>query len=150
MTNSTDPTDTDKTTLGRECRRLLRAADQVSLATLDESGNPYVSLVLIACRADATPVLMFSELAEHTQNLKRNTAVSLLIDGTRELEVPLTGAWATLQGHVEKSTDPGDRQRFLNRHPNAAINANFSDFAVYTVEPARAHLVAGFGRIDWI
>lgn len=146
----TDPTDTEKYSLGRECRLLLRAAGQASLATLDETGAPYASLVMTACRPDGTPILLLSDLAEHTQNIKRDPQVSILIDGTAGLDDPLSGARVTLQGAAAESEDTADRQRFLNRHPSAAIYADFADFAVYTVDIARAHLVAGFGRIDWI
>jgi putative heme iron utilization protein len=40
--------------------------------------------------------------------------------------------------------------RFVNRHPSAATSAGFGDFRLYRMDLARAHLVAGFGRIRWI
>ena len=36
---------------------------------------------------------------------------------------------------------------YLRRHPDAEMFANFADFSFYRMEIARAHLVAGFGRI---
>ncbi len=40
--------------------------------------------------------------------------------------------------------------RFTARHPSAAAYAGFADFRLYRLEIARAHLVAGFGRIHAI
>jgi len=42
------------------------------------------------------------------------------------------------------------RQRFLARHGDAAGYADFADFAVYHLAVERGHLVAGFGKIEWI
>ncbi len=45
---------------------------------------------------------------------------------------------------------PAQRARFLARHPSAAAYAGFADFSLVRIEPRRAHLVAGFGRIAWV
>ena len=42
----------------------------------------------------------------------------------------------------------GLHRRFLARHPDAGMYAGFKDFAFYRVAVERAHLVAGFGKID--
>jgi putative heme iron utilization protein len=76
--------------------------------------------------------------------------VALLFDGTAGLAEPLTGARATVLGRAERSADERLRARFLARHPGAALYAGFGDFHLYRVAVERAHLVAGFGRIDWI
>lgn len=137
-------------------RRLIRAADRASLATLDcgdgerAGGAPYASLVLVACDHDGSPLLLISGLADHTRNIARDNRVSLLFDGTAGLAEPLTGARATIQGRVSASTAERHRARFLARHPSAAMYAGFRDFAFYLVAVERAHLVAGFGRIHWL
>ena len=135
-------------------RRLLRAADRAALgSTLADPaavGGPYVSLVLLASDHDAAPLLLLSDLAEHSKNIAADPRVALLIDGTAGLPDPLTGPRVTLLGDARKCTEPGGRARFLARHPAAADYAGFKDFNLYRVETARAHLVAGFGRIHWI
>ncbi|HAA91027.1 MAG TPA: heme iron utilization protein [Rhodospirillaceae bacterium] len=147
---TSDQTDIDKNELGRDCRLLLRRANRATLATIDEGKDPYASLVIIACRPNGTPILLLSNLAEHTKNLTLNSQVSLLIDGTQGLDDPLTGARVTIQGRIAKSEDTNDRRRFLNRHSSASVYADFADFSFYSVNLTRGHLVAGFGRIDWI
>lgn len=131
-------------------RRLLRAADRAALSTVDGEGHPYGSLVLLACEHDAAPILLISALAEHSRNIARDPRVALLVDGTAGQDDPLTGPRLTVLGEARPSHDAAAHARFLTRHPAARRYADFGDFAFYRVAVSRAHLVAGFGRIDWI
>jgi heme iron utilization protein len=135
---------------GLTVRRLMRSCDRAALATSLIDGAPYASLVLFALDLDATPLLLLSDLAEHSRNIGRDCRVSLLIDGTGGLADPLTGARATLVGRAETVADDRLMARFIARHPSAAGFAGFADFKLYQMTPARAHLVAGFGRIRWV
>ncbi len=140
-----------KNKLGAQARALVRSRDRGSLATaMKDTGWPYASLVMIACDAAANPLLMISELAEHTQNILSENRVGLLIDGTEGLDNPLTGTRVTLVGRAEKSTDPQHMARYIARHEEAALYAGFADFALYRLEVERVHTVAGFGAIHWI
>ena len=52
-------------------RDLMRMVVKGSLATLDRvSGAPYVSMVNLAADHDGSPLLLLSDLARHTANLK--------------------------------------------------------------------------------
>jgi hypothetical protein len=146
---------------GTLVRRLIRGADRATLATLERGegehgegeragGSPYASLVLAACDHDGAPLLLISTLADHTRNIAADGRVSLLFDGTGGRAEPLTGPRATIQGRAHITSAPRHRQRYLARHPSAAMYAGFRDFAFYRVEVARAHLVAGFGSIHWL
>jgi heme iron utilization protein len=130
-------------------RRLIRSIDRAALATSRE-GWPYASLVLAATDPEGRPLLLLSNLAEHTKNLKREPRASLLFDGTAGLDDPLTGARVSLLGEVAAIEEPALLARYKRRHPSAAPYAGFADFRLYRLMPARAHLVAGFGRIDWV
>lgn len=134
-------------------RRLLRASDRAALATLlpgPQGPAPYASLALIAVDHDLTPILLLSRLAVHTQAIASDPRISLLLDGTAGLDHALTGARVSLMGRAEISSEPRLRARYIARHPEAAMYAGFGDFSFYRVAIDRAHLVAGFGRIDWI
>ena len=90
-------------------RRLLRASDRAALSTAlrddrDETW-PYGSLVLVACDHDGAPLLLLSDLAEHSGNIAHDPRLSLLFDDTAGLDDPLTGARLTLLGRAEIS-DP--------------------------------------------
>jgi putative heme iron utilization protein len=130
-------------------RLLMRSHDRASLGT-SLAGAPYASLVLAATAADGAPLLLISDLAQHTANIAGDPRVALLFDGTGGFDEPLTGPRVTILGRAERSADAQLRVRYLARHPSAAHYSGFADFHLYRVVVERAHLVAGFGRIDWI
>ena len=136
-------------TPARQARAVIRATDRAALATSQE-GWPFASLVLAALDHDGTPLLLISDLSEHAKNIKREPRVSLLFDGTQGLDDPLTGPRVTVLGEARVSAEKHLMQRFLARHPAAELYAGFADFHLYRIAVARAHLVAGFGRIHWI
>lgn len=144
--------------MSRTVRALLRGLDRAALATAlpappgGEGGAawPYASLVLVAVDHDLSPILLLSDLAEHTKAIAADSRVSLLFDGTGGLDQPLTGPRVTLLGRAARTTDERLGQRFLCRHPDAAMYAGFKDFHFYRVALERAHLVAGFGKIRWL
>ena len=128
-------------------KKLLREARSGALATLMAgSGDPYASLVNVATEASGAPLLLLSKLAVHTNNIIADARVSLMLDERKEGD-PLEGARVMLNGTAAATGDPAARPRYLARHPSAEMFAGFGDFAFYRLEIARAHLVAGFGRI---
>jgi putative heme iron utilization protein len=148
---------TDEIDVAPYCRRIIRAADRAALATTAVKGKggvggpwPYASLVLTACDGPGNPLLLISDLADHTRNMRADARVSLLYDGTGGLDDPLTGPRVTLQGEAEQVEDGSLMDTYLVRHPSAKTYSDFKDFHLFRVRPLRAHLVAGFGRIHWI
>jgi len=128
-------------------KKLLREGRTGALATLMlGTGDPYCSLVNVATTVDGTPLLLLSRLAVHTKNLLSDPRVSIMIDERREGD-PLQGARVMLMGRAAATDDPNARRRYLERQSDAAIFADFGDFAFYGVALSGAHLVAGFGRI---
>src|SRR5512146_2764425 len=130
-------------------RRLIRSRDRAALAT-SLGGRPYVSLVATACDSDASPLLLLSDLAQHTRNLHADPRVSLLFEAADEHADPLAAPRLTVIGRAERCADPLAAARFAARHPASAAYRDFGDFNLYRVIVERGHLVAGFGRIAWI
>jgi heme iron utilization protein len=130
-------------------RRLLRSRDRGALATILH-GAPYASLVLVAADLDASPLLLLSDLAQHSRNISFEPRVSLLLDATEGNPDPLAGPRLTVLGRANAVDDRRLLARFTARHPTAALYVGFADFRLYRVAVDRAHLVAGFGRIEWI
>jgi len=143
------PDDKDNRALGAAARRLIRGRDHAALGT-SLAGRPFVSLVATACDSDATPLLLLSDLAQHTKNLLADASVSLLFEDVAGHADPLAGPRLTLLGRAEQCDDPPAAARFAARHPASASYAGFADFHLYRVVVGRGHLVAGFGRIAWI
>jgi putative heme iron utilization protein len=130
-------------------RLLARKCTRAVLAT-SLNGAPYASLVLFAVDVDARPLLLLSDLAQHSRNIAFDPRVSLLLDATDCHLDPLNGPRLTLLGRALANDDPRCLERFVAHHPSSAGYAGFRDFHLYRVVVERGHLVAGFGRIDWI
>ncbi len=147
-----------------EVRQLIRAVDRATLATTmraesaagtDFTGAAYGSLVLMACSIDGDPLLLLSDLADHTKNLQSNPTCSLMLDGTGDLDDPLTGQRITLMGkmdHLDRSEPDAEAafDRFTARHPSASLYRSFGDFNMYRFTCASAHMISGFGKIYWL
>jgi len=139
--------------IAREARELVRentTAALASAAPAEGGAWPYASFVTVACDLDAAPILLLSDLAEHTKNIKAEPKVSLLFTATGGGGDPLARGRVSVLGKAVESDAARHRERFLARHQAARDYASFRDFHFYKVEVARAHLVAGFGRIHWI
>ncbi len=138
-----------------EIRRLLDETGEAALATRlvsEPEGPPYVSLVLLGRDARPDPLLLISQLADHTKNLSADPAASLLLRPETKGD-PLAQARVTLLGRAVREPEErraANKAAFLERHPSAAIYADFGDFAFWRFETEKAHLVAGFGRIHWL
>ncbi len=130
-------------------RRLVRGATTVTLATAARAagGWPHASLALVAVDHDGAPILLVSDLAEHSRNMAADDRVSLLVDGTAGFDDRLDAPRLSLRGRAAKSVEPRHRARFLARHPSAATYADFGDFHFWRVALEGGHLVAGFGRV---
>ena len=134
---------------GVEARRLIRRTGHAALAT-SLGGRPFASLVAVSAAFDATPLMLLSDLAQHTRNLAAQPLVSLLFAPPGENPDPLAAPRLSLLARAERSDDPPLLERFVARHPASAGYAGFGDFHLYRAAIERGHLVAGFGRIEWV
>jgi putative heme iron utilization protein len=134
---------------GAEARRLIRSGSHVGLATILD-GRPYASLVAVASDFDASPLLLLSDLAQHTRNLRAEPQVSLLFEDTAGHADPLASARLSVLGRALRCDDPRAAARFAARHPESAGYSGFADFHLYRVTIDRGHFVGGFGRIAWL
>ncbi len=126
-------------------RTLLEQARHGALGTLQE-GHPYTTLVQVASLG-GTPLLLLSDLAEHTKNLRVDPRASLLVweEGADD---PLMAGRVTLLGRLAESSE--GREVYLERHPGAAQYAGFKDFHFFTLVVESARYVGGFGRMSWV
>jgi heme iron utilization protein len=142
----------DRASVALAGRGIIRRSRSAALATSigNQDGHPYASFVTVACDMDGSPVMLFSELADHTQNLSVEPRASLLFEATSRRRNPQTGPRVTLSGKIRKTKDKRLSARFLARHPDAALYAGFGDFAFYKMTVDRAHWVGGFAKARWL
>ena len=138
----------DKAAIAADARSLLRRTFKGSLATIEHvNGYPYASLITLATDPSGAPIFLISTLARHTANLVKDPRASILVDATGALADPLQGARVTVWGRAEKAGDERVRRRFLSRHKEAQVYADFPDFAFWRLQVEGAHYIGGFGRI---
>jgi putative heme iron utilization protein len=137
-----------KTEVAASARGLMRRAFKGSLATIDRANDyPYASLITLATDPSGAPIFLISKLARHTANLANDDRASVLIDETGVLADPLQGARLSLYGRAEPTPEEEVRRRFLARHPEAAVYADFPDFSFWRLKVEGGHFIGGFGRI---
>ena len=124
----------------------------LSTAAADLDGHPYGSLVLFALH-EGSPVLLVSEMAEHTRNLHASPRCSLLAVEAGP-DNPLALGRVTLLGTAARATggelEAATREAFLQRHPEGRFYADFEDFHFWRLQVTGVRYIGGFGRMSWV
>ncbi|MEM9566198.1 MAG: pyridoxamine 5'-phosphate oxidase family protein [Actinomycetota bacterium] len=134
-------------------RTLCWQRSRATLSTLTADGFPYGSVVSYAPDHGGAPVVLVSDMAEHTVNARRDTRASMLItaaasDGDAD---PLGMARCTLVGHMELVDDQASvREAYLERHPYAGYYVDFTDFGFWRLDVSQIRYVGGFGHMSWV
>jgi len=141
-----------KAEISGAARQLLRSRRSATMATAlaSDGGRPYASLITVACDVDGSPILLLSDLSDHSRNLAADPRASLLFEDAGRRANPQTGPRLTLLGRIAVDDEPRLRRRFLARHPGAVLYAVFADFHVYRLSVDRAYWVGGFGQARWL
>jgi putative heme iron utilization protein len=135
----------------RLARKLLRTARYGALASLEPgTGAPFASRVATATDVAGDPLILVSQLSEHTGFILADPRCSLLL-GEPGGGDPLAYARITLTcraERLERDTPEGDEagRRYLNRHPKAKLYAGFKDFSFFRLKIVKASLNGGFAR----
>jgi heme iron utilization protein len=141
-------TDAEAIRLGRT---LIRTARYGALAALEPgSGAPLASRVAVATDLDGTPLILVSQLSEHTGAIVADPRCSLLL-GEPGKGDPLAHPRISLRCRAirierEAPDQPRIERRYLNRHPKAKLYAGFADFGFFRLVVERASLNGGFGK----
>ena len=132
-------------------RTLVAANRMATLSTLTAEGYPYGSVVSYATDALGQPIVLISEMAEHTVNARGDDRVSLLVVDLAGDGDPLGKARLTMVGRLELLDAPGElRDRYLELHPYASYYADFTDFGFWRLNTESVRYVGGFGHMSWV
>lgn len=140
-------------TVARHARHLMHRLAQGVLSThsLELEGYPFGSIVTFCTDGLGQPVMLLSDIAQHTANIQANPRVSLTLAEVAD-DAQAAGR-LTLLGDVERIGDAkasGIAERYLRRFPAAARYHETHDFAYYRLRLVRARYIGGFGRIHWV
>ena len=131
-------------------RTLLRSCFHGALATHSRrlQGYPYASIVPFMLDRDANPIMLLSQLAEHTRNIEADERVSLVAHAPDD-DVQ-SAPRLTLIGSCRRAADRTQLAgRYLRYFPSAARLLDL-DFDFYRITATAFRYVAGFGSVHWL
>ncbi len=131
---------------------LLWGRRTAALGTVDDAGQPAVSMVPFAMAADAgVLVLHISALAAHTGHLRQRPQAALMVTAMETPGQPvhaLPRLSLQVQARLlcpEDAEWPACRAAYLARFPEAEPMTQLADFCFAALQPTGGRHVAGFG-----
>lgn len=135
-----------------EARQLLRAHRYGALCTLSKKfdGHPFGSITPYLVNHDGSLLILISDLAEHTKNIKADSRVSLITHNQNDPYIQTQGR-VTVIGNATHVPDR-DRVglRYLRYFPEAQTYFAMHDFQFYRIVPQAIRYIGGFGNIHWV
>jgi putative heme iron utilization protein len=137
------PTDDQARALARA---LIKSATFAALGVLIDD-VPHVTRIAITTDEAGNPVTLVSDLSHHTQAMRADPRVSLLLGEPGDKGDPLTHPRLTLQARADfLNKTAAQRARYLKQYPKAKLYIDFVDFHLVRLVPEKAFLNGGFGR----
>jgi putative heme iron utilization protein len=133
---------------------LLAAGKVGVLSTLSsrKPGWPLGTLVSYALDGVGRPIFLFTELAQHTRNLRVDPRASLFVQEAGARNPQSSGRLALLGTLTEV---PGGemseaRDRYVAVHPEGRSFAELGDFLFWHMNVEDVHVVGGFAKAGWM
>jgi nitroimidazol reductase NimA-like FMN-containing flavoprotein (pyridoxamine 5'-phosphate oxidase superfamily) len=142
----------DREEMKRVLRELFAAQKLAVLATCDEHGHPYTSLMAFAVTDDLDRFLLATERSSRKfANLSAQPRVALLIDSRSNRDSDLQEALAvTVLGRAEE-VDPAERdallQLYVARHPQLEAFVTSPSCALILVQVEVYYVASQFQRV---
>ncbi len=136
---------------GAEARRFARAQFNGVLSTLSRrlEGFPFGSVAPFVLDHAGRPLILISEIAEHTRNIDADPRVSLIVQPYSP-DMQVTGRVTVLGQAVRMADKAVLGARYLRHFPQAEGYFAMHDFHLYRIEPVKVRWIGGFGRIHWV
>jgi heme oxygenase (biliverdin-IX-beta and delta-forming) len=138
-----------------EVRALLQKERNAVLCTISKKieGWPFGSISPYTATNAGEPIILISEIAEHTRNLRADARVSLIVQDSNAIKDPQAGARATLIGYAMPVPEPyleDASRRYLQSFPNSASFFDAHDFTLFQIKVSKVRFIGGFGEIYWL
>lgn len=138
-----------------EVRALLQKERNAVLCTISKKieGWPFGSISPYTTMNTGEPVILISEIAEHTRNLRADARVSLIVQDSNAINDPQAGARVTLIGYAMPVPEPyleDASRRYLQLFPNSASFFDAHDFTLFQINVSKVRFIGGFGEIYWL
>ncbi|TDI81481.1 MAG: HugZ family protein [Caldithrix sp.] len=139
------------TGIPQEARSLLASQYFGVLSTISDkvAGYPFGSVVPYSLNRNGEPVILISDIAEHTKNIVADPRVSLTVleHGVEDVQ---GSARLTLLADAAKiaANDTGDR--YYRRFPQSKDYHRTHNFDFYCLASVTIRYIGGFGKIHWL
>jgi heme iron utilization protein len=130
---------------------LLHDAPSAVLATHSThvAGYPFATALPCATDERHCPILLMSQLAEHTKNVLADPRCSVLVVDHHHPDV-LAAPRMTVMGEVARiDASPLLASRYLRYHPEAETYLALGDFTFFRLVPTHIRYIGGFGDMAW-
>lgn len=137
---------------------LLNACYQSVLSTLslEYQGYPFGSVAPFCLDASGQPLLLISDIAQHTKNLKADARASMIVfergdDIQSCARLTLLGrVQALAEGDLAEADIEAAAERYYRYFPQSRDYHRTHDFRFYRLQVERCRFIGGFGRIHWL
>lgn len=130
---------------------LSQGGGVLSTHSVEVEGYPFGSVTPYCLDYDFSPVILISDLAQHTKNIKSNENVCLTIIQDSDQTNKQNKGRLSFLGRAQKVENPEFiKLRYLNYFPSAAAYFETHSFDFYKIIPTRIRFIGGFGKIYWI
>jgi len=135
---------------GEDGYKLVKKS-KIGVLSTDYKGAPFGSLTPYVLH-EGRPVIFISDLAIHTENIKKNSACSLTVFKIDKKNL-FNSSRITFIGKMvkvpEKELD-AIKKMYFDRFKDAKQFKDFQDFNFYKMEIKEIFWVGGFGDIQWL
>jgi len=138
-----------------DVKQLLARERSGVLSTLSakEAGWPFGSITPYALLETGEPIILISEIAEHTRNVRHDARVSLLVQDSGSIGKPQAGARVTMLGYampLPASFIDHGRSVYTSLFPDSVDYFSAHDFTLYMIVTTQIRYIGGFGDIHWV
>ncbi len=136
----------------KDARDLVRSQVNAVLSTLSSEmdGWPFGSVAPYILDYEGHAILLLSDLAQHSRNIKKDDRVSLLAWEQEKGDIQQAGRVTLLGRAREIEGTDSLRDRYLRYLPQAQQYFAIHDFRFYRLSVERVRFIGGFGDIHWV
>ena len=121
----------------------------LSTHSVDLPGYPFGSLTPYCLDYQGQPIILISNIAQHTQNISHNHKVSLISHDPQPDNSQASGR-VTYIADALKLDDTDIADRYYRFYPESQGYHQSHDFDFYTLRCVKVRYIGGFGDIHWI
>jgi putative heme iron utilization protein len=118
--------------------------------SVEEEGFPFGSTTPYCLDDEFRPLILISDLAQHTKNIQANDKVCLFVNTqTTETNKQAFGRLSYL-AHAQQVKEEAMVEKYISYFPEAREYFSAHKFMLYRLVPHRVRYIGGFGKIFWV